>query len=139
MATNAILLVHDLALDGVGVDAYITSFSIEITADEVEVPATAANRWKSHKNGALDATLTINYLQGENAANVNVTEILYDAILTASGQITFSGKMTESSPWRYSGTINVNKLMVGGDVYTIGQDSQTFPISGPVTRASSAS
>lgn len=137
--SQALLLKHDLALDGIAVDPWITSFSIEITADEVEVPATAATRYKSHLNGALDATLTINYLQYESALNTNVTEILYDAILTNSGQITFSGKMTESAPWRWSGIINVNKIMVGGDVYTVGQDSQTFPINGPLTRASSAS
>lgn len=139
MATNALLLEHDLSLDGVRVDDYITSFAIEITADEVEVPATAGNRWKGHKNGALDATLTINFLDYEAAANTTVTEILYDAILTSSGQIAFSGKMSEHSPWRYTGTINVNKFNIGGDVYTVAQGSQTFPITGAVTRASSGS
>lgn len=137
--SNAILLVQDLSLDGVAVDGFVTSLSVEITRDMVEVPATAGNRNKGHKAGAADSTITITYLQAENSANLNITEILYDAILSASGELVFSGKISESSPWRYSGTCVVNSFVAGGDTYTIGTHSVTFPVNGPITRASVAS
>lgn len=136
MAFAPLILTGNLEIDGVDVSDQVTSFMFKASRDSVTVPATFGQR-KSFRAGDDSYEVDIAYLSDTDATAL--TQIFWTAIADTDGTVTVAGTMrpgavSATNP-QWTATAVVTGVGVGGDVNTVGVDSQTFPLTDRPTQA----
>lgn len=130
MAFAPLLLTGNLKINGTAVASQVTSFMFKAQRDSIEVPATFGTR-KSYRPGDDTYEVDISYLTDTDATAL--TQIFWTAVADAAGTVTVAGTMrpgvvSATNP-EWTATAVVTGAGIGGDVNTIGVDSQTFPLT----------
>lgn len=131
MAFAPLILRGNLTAGGDSVGVQVTSFTLRATRDDVEIPATFGAR-KSHAAGDDDYEIEIAYLQ--DIDDDALSEIFWAAVADDAGTIEFGGTfkpgaVSATNPL-FTCTAVVTGVGRGGQVRTVGQDTQTFPLVG---------
>lgn len=129
MAFAPLILKGNLTINGVDVDDQVTQFKFMGARSQVDIPATFGSRL-SYAGGNDSYTVQIDYLQDTDATAL--TQIFWTALADDEGTITVAGTMrpgpvSASNP-EWTGTALVLGVGIGGEVNTVGIDSQTFPL-----------
>lgn len=129
MAFAPLILTGNLKINDVDVSEQVTSFKFSGTRDTIEVPETFGSR-KSVRGGGDEYEVEISYLQDVDATALTV--IFWDALADAAGTVTVAGTVrpgavSATNP-EFEATALVTGAGIGGDVNTVGLDSQTFPL-----------
>lgn len=141
MAFSPLILRGNLKVNGNDVSDQVTSFTFTANVDTIDIPSTFGSR-PSFAAGNDTYEVTIEYLMSNDATPFSLSEIFWDAIDTDAGTITVagtlrSGSVSATNPL-YTATAVVTGVGLGGENNTVGQDSQTFPLTDRPTRSTSA-
>jgi hypothetical protein len=120
-----------LTIGGINVADQCSSFVIKTERNAVTVPASLSNIREVQKAGSKKLALEINFWSTMAAADFWAE--LWDAVDTDSAELTFAGKLNDAAlsadnP-EYGGTIVVLALETGGEVGSLREQSQTYPIT----------
>lgn len=138
---NPLILKGNLRVNDIDVSEAVTSFMFSGQRDTIDIPATFGAS-KSFRAGSDSYEVEISYLLGSNTATpTQLTNVFWEALADTDGTVTVSGTFApgpaSSTNPRYTATAVVTGVGIGGEVNTLAQDSQTFPLVGrPVVSAS---
>lgn len=139
MSFNPLILKGNLTINGVDVSDSVTSFTFTGSRDVVDIPATFGSG-KSFAAGSDSYQVEVSYMTN-TATPTQLTGVFWDALADAAGTVTVEGTFNTGavSPTNpsYTATAVVTGVGIGGDVNTLGQDSQTFPLTGRPVKATS--
>lgn len=130
MAFAPLILTGNLEINGTDVSDQVTSFMFKAARDQIEIPATFGQR-KSFRAGNDSYEVDIDYLTDVDATAL--TQIFWTAIADADGTVEIAGTMrpgvvSATNP-QWTATAVVTGAGIGGEVNTVGTDSQTFPLT----------
>lgn len=144
MAFEPLLLTGNLKINDVDVSDQVTSFAFTGTRDSIEIPATFGQR-KSFRGGNDSYEVEISYLS--DVDTTALTQIFWAALADAdgtpeAGTVEVSGTLrpgavSATNP-EWSGVALVTGTSLGGEVNTVGTDSQTFPLQDRPTQSTGA-
>lgn len=129
MAFAPLILKGNLEIDGVDVSDQVTQFKFMGARSQVDIPATFGQR-ASFAAGNDTYQVQIDYLSDTDATALS--QIFWTAIADSEGTVEVSGTFREgavsaTNP-QWVGTAVVLGVGIGGEVNTVGVDSQTFPL-----------
>lgn len=136
MAFAPLILTGNLEIDDIDVSDQVTSFMFKAARDQIEIPATFGQR-KSFRAGNDSYEVDISYLTDTDATAL--TQIFWTAIADTDGTVTVAGTMrpgpvSATNP-QWTATAVVTGAGIGGEVNTVGTDSQTFPLTDRPTQS----
>ena len=125
-----------LAIGGVDKSADVKSVTLTVDVAELDVTDFASAGWTEVIGGLKSGTLAITFQ--DDFADSAIDNDLWDILGTVA---TFEVRPTSSAVGtgnpKFTGSVLVKGLPVGGDVGTLATKSVTWPTSGAVTRAES--
>lgn len=124
----------------VDVSEQVTGYTIMASRDTVQVPATLSGP-KSARAGGVQYQLKVDYFASDGSASDDLLRVFWATFGTADGQLAFSantedGATSATNPL-WSGTFIVTGAQLGGAAEGLSTDSQTFPMTGAPTIATS--
>lgn len=129
MAFAPLILTGNLEINGVDVSDQVTQFKFSGARAEVEIPATFGTR-QSVGPGNDTYEVMIDYLSDVDATAL--TQIFWTALADAEGTVevggTFRPGVVSATNPKWVGVALVTAAGLGGEVNTVGVDSQTFPL-----------
>tara|TARA_R110000803_G_scaffold63024_1_gene123565 strand:- start:7264 stop:7680 length:417 start_codon:yes stop_codon:yes gene_type:complete len=136
MAFAPLILTGNLEIDGVDVSAQVTAFKFSAARAQIEIPQTFGTRM-SFAAGNDSYEIEIEYLSDNDATALS--QIFWTAIADADGTVTCAGTfrtgaVSATNP-QWTATAVVTGVGIGGEVNTVGVDSQTFPLTDRPTQA----
>ena len=139
MSFSPLILKGNLTVNSTDVSDSVTSFMFKGSRDTVDIPATFGSS-TSFAAGSDSYEVDINYFT-DIATPSHLTGIFWDALADDAGTVevsgTFaSGPVSETNPL-YTATAVVTGVGIGGEVNTLAQDSQTFPLTGRPVKTTS--
>src|SRR5574341_330285 len=144
MSTTPLILKGNLKIgadagSAADVSDAIFKFRLKATAAEVTIPATLATPETSRK-GAVKYEIEIDFLSNDTAST-ELFRVLWAAINTADGTLYFEGNLrdgaTSATNPKWSGNFIVLGAGIGAEAESLSQDSQTYPLTGAPTMATS--
>lgn len=138
MAFAPLILRGNQTIDATDVSDQVTSFKIMGTRDQIDIPATFGSK-ASYAAGNDTYEVEIEYLSDMDATAV--TQLLWTELDDTDGTVVLTGTFEDgavsaANP-EFTMTAVVTGVGVGGEVNTVGLDSQTFPLTGRPTQATS--
>jgi len=130
MAFAPLILTGNLSIDSVDVSDQVTAFKFSAARAQIEIPQTFGTRM-SFAAGNDSYEVEIEYLSDTDSTAIS--QILWTALADSTGTIVVAGTfrpgaVSTTNP-QWTGTAVVTGAGIGGEVNTVGVDSQTFPLT----------
>jgi hypothetical protein len=130
-----------VAIDGTDLSAYVSSASLEITADNVEFTTFGSSGSREFKQGLKTATLNVQFFE-DFANSATVTDQKLWGIFNTGANVTFELRPTNAAVGttnpKYTGSVCPTGYgPFTGSVGEAGTVSISWPTSGAVSRATS--
>lgn len=129
MAFAPLILRGNLKINDTDVSEQVTAFKFTGSRDTIDIPATFGAR-KSFAGGDDTYQVEISYLSDTDAEAL--TSVFWEALADDEGTVEVSGTMRPGDPSpsnpMWAAYALVTGVGIGGDVNSVGVDSQTFPL-----------
>lgn len=118
----------------------VTKAQLLAEADEIAIPATLATP-KTSRLGGVMYSLALDYLSNDTSATTELWHVLWTAITTSDGTLTFTLQMRDGTPSatnpQWTGSFIALAAQLGGPADGLSVGSSTFPLTGLPTKVTS--
>lgn len=137
MATPMVLTSTYLSLGGTDLSAYTSKVEVNAMVEDKDVTTFASSGWKVLLGGLKSGTIAVTWKNDITVGNLD--SILWPLLGTLSAfEVRGTSAVVGTSNPKYTGSVLINQLTtIAGAVGDVNEQSQTFPTSGAVTRATS--
>lgn len=140
MATTPLIVAGLFKIGAVDFSDAVTSVTLQVDANEIEIPATLSTPVSARKGGNK-YSIKLDYLANDTSATAEMWHVIYTAIDSSDGVLTFTLQMRDGSPSatnpQWTGSFVATHAALGGTADTLSADSATFTLTGAPVKVTS--